>query len=231
MVQKSVKTAEKTKTSEVVQKTKGVKNASVEPKTTEKKTKKKPVNKRWKRTGMTVMQTRAVKELTEKVEKGGKVVLREVLEDVWYAPNTAKTPQKVFGKPAVVKKLKELKITPDWLQSIHEEFMNAYTHEVYRYSILIPEENIIESITQYIKGAKFLKCYTNAEYWVRFFEFLIPDRNARKVALELWYKIFPPKQWIDPERVKAANRKRLDKINELKLKWRLKLNLSSQKTQ
>lgn len=31
---------------------------------------------------MTVMQTRAVKELTEKVEKGGKVVLREVLEDV-----------------------------------------------------------------------------------------------------------------------------------------------------
>lgn len=46
MVQKSVKTAEKTKTSEVVQKTKGVKNASVEPKTTEKKTKKKPVNKR-----------------------------------------------------------------------------------------------------------------------------------------------------------------------------------------
>ena len=178
---------------------------------------------------MTVMQTSAVKKLEQKVVEGGKVVLKEILEATGYSENTAKTPQKVFGKPAVVKRLKELKISPEWLQSIHEELMNAYTFEVLRYSILIPEQNVIDAITTYVKGARFMKCYTNAEYWVRFFEFMMPDKGSRKVALELWYKIFPPKQWVDPERIKVANRKRLDKINELKLKWRLKLNIS-QKT-
>ena len=96
--------------------------------------------------------------------------------------------------------------------------MNAYKHEIYRYSILIPEESIIESITTYIKGAQFLKCYTNAEFGVRFFEFMVPDRDSRKIALDYGYKIFPPKQEVDPERVKAVNSKRLQKIKELKLK-------------
>ena len=83
------------------------------PKEEVKPVKKKPVNKVKKATGMTVMQTSAVKKLEQKVAEGGKVVLKEILESTGYSEKTAKTPQKVFGKPAVAKKLKELGLTPD----------------------------------------------------------------------------------------------------------------------
>lgn len=62
---------------------------------------------------MSIMQARAVKNLALQAEKGGKIVLSKAVRDAGYGEEVQRNPKKVFGKPAVRKKLQELDINPE----------------------------------------------------------------------------------------------------------------------
>lgn len=93
---------------------------------------------------LSIKQSLAIQSLTEKVEKGGIINLWEILTEVWYSKNTAKTPQKVFWKEIVQKSLKKFGIDPAWIRRAHEYLMNSKVLISYTSSNQFPAEEMIQ---------------------------------------------------------------------------------------
>lgn len=200
-----------------------------EKKEVEKTTKKRVVQKKRVR-DLTPMQEKAVTKLVEQAEKGGKIVLGKAVKDAWYGEEVQRNPKKVFWKPAVQRRIKDLKIDPVGIKDMHERLANWKRLEVLQYSLLVPEEDIVRAITENIKGAVFLKSTAYPEFWSRHYQFMMPSETALAKALDIAYKLFPPKPQADPAMDKTYNKKRLEKLEELakNLKLRKPLKLWKQ---
>lgn len=213
------------------------------PKETIVKTEAKPVQKPKKKTvvqkkrttkgdEMTPMQESAVRNLGKKVAKGSKVVLAEVLTEVWYSANTARAPSKVFSKPPVLRALKRMKLTPEDMRQKHEDLFNMESVEVFRYSLDVPPEDIIHLIEWRIKGSKCAKHFVLPEQGIRVYEFVMPNIGMQKAMLELAYKVFPPKPTTEDPKIMQKTKEKQNSVLEeskarLMLQKKLKLWIST----
>lgn len=139
---------------------------------------------------LSIKQSMAIQLLTDKVEKGGNINLWEILTEVWYSKNTAKTPQKVFWKEIVQKTLKKFGINPAWIREAHEYLMNSKSLILYTSSNQFPAEKMIKMYKKHLGWI----CMTYVEdelKQTRTYEMLVQnDKNIIK-SLQLAYRYLP----------------------------------------
>ncbi len=173
---------------------------------------------------MTTMQKMAVSKLQQKVAEGGKIVLADILMESWYSKKTARTPWKVFKKRVVLKKIKEIELTPDGMKTIHTQLLNSRRIEFLKYSVDFPPEDVISLIESHIPWSIYMKHFPIPELGLNGYEFLMPNDANRIKALELAYKLYPrPEKLENPELRARINSKRLDIIRALAEKHKLLL--------
>ena len=153
-------------------------------------------------------QLRAISVLQEKVEKGGKINLWEILRESWYSPNTAKTPQKVFAKPIMKKKLKELWLNRESARQVFKDAFNANKVIIKSYPIAIPKEDIISAYDIYLDWV-FLSSSVNTRKGQRSYHFIVPDHERRVSAVVSAYTVFP-------QDFKEDDTKKREKNNEIR---------------
>lgn len=166
-------------------------------------------------------QLRAISLLQKKVENGENINLWEILVDSGYSPNTAKTPQKVFWKPIVKREIELRGLDPESLKKTHEDLLNARSIEVVSYLSIIPEEEIISTREEYLS---WVHISTNEDVcrWIKYYHFIVPDRKIQFKALELAYKLYPPRRLLNEDRVEKIHKKRLEKLKTLSGKLKVK---------
>lgn len=158
---------------------------------------------------LSIKQSMAIQSLTEKVEKGGNINLWEILTEVWYSKNTAKTPQKVFWKKIVQKSLKKFGIDPAWIREAHEYLMNSKLLIQYTSTNQFPAKEMIQSYKEHLGWI----CMTYVEdelKQTRTYEMLVQnDKNIIK-SLQLAYK------YLSYNEIKRENAKHWDITNSSK---------------
>ena len=166
-------------------------------------------------------QLRAVSLLHKKVENGQRISLWEILIESGYSPNTAKTPQKVFWKPMVKREIELRGLDPESLKKTHEDLLNARSIEVVSYLSIIPEEEIISTREEYLN---WVHISTNEDVcrWIKYYHFIVPDRKIQFKALELAYRLYPPKRLPNEDIVERIHKKRLEKLKTLSGKLKIK---------